>query len=221
MQFALTLPATPVTANTLSVRLATTSSVTEIIITTFIRKTNLQPAEYVFHADSTISVASSGQISTLCSNSFNIPSKNGPQLYNQNCSVAVNSMQDDIAGSARTITFDATVSGMPAFTSCSHSAVGGAMTLRFSAFCSYQVVCTSASEYYLPTNASGNTCSLCTDRAARCTSCNLTTCFTCTTGYYPLNNVSITCPVCTQTNCSLCLSVDRCGACYNTSYLVN
>jgi hypothetical protein len=137
MQFALTASATPMSGSTLTIRLATTSSITEIIVTTFILKTSVSPAEYVFYQNLNVIITkTAGSLSTQCTGSFSIPSKNGP-VYNQNCSVAVSSLQDDNLGVMRRIDFDVTSTG---FTSCSNSAQSagaGTMNIGFSVFCSY------------------------------------------------------------------------------------
>lgn len=84
-QFALTAAAPP-SGGPLSINLATTSTITEIIVTTFILASTT-PIEYVFSAIP-LSLTRSSSITTICSNNFNIPASNGP-TYNQNCSIGV------------------------------------------------------------------------------------------------------------------------------------
>jgi hypothetical protein len=215
-QFALTAAAPP-SGGPLSITLATTSSVTEIIVTTFILASTT-PIEYVFYA-APLSLSRTDSILTKCGASFNIPSKNGP-TFNQNCSVGVTGVQDDNLNIWRSTYFDVTGVG---FTNCSNNAEtagSGTMTMALLAFCSYQVVCTSPNEYYDPGNLTS--CLSCASLTPLCKTCNITTCLTCDIYHYPLRTGAVnSCPNCSQTNCTLCLTVSTCGACTNASYLAN
>ena len=138
------MPASPMTAsNTLSFSLVTNSSITEIMVTTFIIKDNIKPFEYVFYTDNNYNLLRTDSIGTKCGSNFNIPAKNGP-IFNNNCSIAVSFLQDDNLGTNRWIDFDVTA---PGFTSCVNSAqlvpVGtlGTMTIGFSILCSFKAVC--------------------------------------------------------------------------------
>lgn len=94
------------------------------------------------------------------------------------------------------------------------------MTLNLLSFCSYQVVCTNPNEYYNPANLTS--CIPCSSLTPLCKTCNITTCLTCDLYHYPLfNGTANSCPPCSQTNCTLCLTVSTCGACTNASYLAN
>jgi hypothetical protein len=123
MYFVLNTSATPISGSTFSLNLITTSQVTEIIVSNFILKTSIVPAEYVFYTDPTVLITKSvTSLSTYCTNNFNIPSMNGPLIFNQNCTLGVSSLQDDNVGVLRSINFDATVAGSPDFSSCANSA---------------------------------------------------------------------------------------------------
>lgn len=89
MYFTLSSNSTLIINSTLSINLITTSSIAEIIVTTFILKKNVAPAEYVFFIDSSIAPTRTSNFTATCGANFNIPSKFGPLSYNQNCSIGI------------------------------------------------------------------------------------------------------------------------------------
>lgn len=215
-QFSITA-ANPTSGGPLTITLSTTSSIAEIIITTFILS-SAKPVEYVFFTNS-YSLNRTTSITTSCNTLFGIPSMNGP-TYNQNCSFGITGVQDDNPLVWRSTYFDVTATN---FTSCGNNVEGttiGKMEITWLILCSYQAVCSSPNEYYDPLNQTS--CKTCTILNSLCKTCNVTTCYTCDINYYPLLTATVnTCPPCNQTYCTLCLSVNTCGACNNSAYLSN
>lgn len=84
--------ANPASGGPLSINLTTTSSITEIMITTFILS-SAKPVDYVFFTSS-YSLNRTTSIATSCSNLFGIPTMYGP-TYDQNCSFGITEIWDD------------------------------------------------------------------------------------------------------------------------------
>ena len=126
-EFTLNTPAASVSGTTLSITLTTTASISSLMVTTFIVKTNILPEESLYEVLNTVTIDASN-LATQCSGNFGIAADYGSS-FNRNCGLGVTAMRDDFnVIKPRAIDFDTSGTG---FTNCSNS-VSGNGNLSFS-----------------------------------------------------------------------------------------
>ena len=153
--------------------------------------------------------------SGVCASNFNINAHYGP-IYNRNCTVGVNAMDDDYNQLLnRSIDFDATATN---FTNCNNSAEIAANSAAFSDI-TYSTVCAYTADcpigrYF---DRSLMECRPCNAYHTNCIMCIKNQCTRCSVGLYPSG---LTCQSCsTQTNCTVCLTATTCAFCDNTTFV--